>query len=103
VVNKLDTIDSQFRFFKMELLAGDPEYVVEHVRLAFVFVRVLIFASTKRIVVSRLTSPKSIGTRDSIPNMSDSFRYSIRKMSSPMFLLVSVRLLYPQPKKGAQY
>ncbi|KAF8215926.1 Met-10+ like-protein-domain-containing protein [Mycena galopus ATCC 62051] len=30
VVNKLDTIDNQFRFFKMELLAGDPEYVVEH-------------------------------------------------------------------------
>ncbi|KAJ7878611.1 Met-10+ like-protein-domain-containing protein [Mycena leptocephala] len=30
VVNKLDTIDNQFRFFKMELLAGDPDYVVEH-------------------------------------------------------------------------
>ncbi|KAJ7651669.1 Met-10+ like-protein-domain-containing protein [Mycena polygramma] len=30
VVNKLDTIDTPFRFFKMELLAGDPEYVVEH-------------------------------------------------------------------------
>ncbi|KAJ6520105.1 Met-10+ like-protein-domain-containing protein [Mycena sanguinolenta] len=30
VVNKLDTIHNQFRFFKMELLAGDPEYVVEH-------------------------------------------------------------------------
>ncbi|KAJ6575404.1 Met-10+ like-protein-domain-containing protein [Mycena capillaripes] len=30
VVNKLDTIDNQFRFFKMELLAGDPEYIVEH-------------------------------------------------------------------------
>jgi len=29
-VNKLDTIDTQFRFFKMELLAGEPDYVVEH-------------------------------------------------------------------------
>ncbi|KAN0066228.1 tRNA(m(1)G37)methyltransferase [Thecaphora frezii] len=26
VVNKLDTIDTQFRFFKMELLAGDDDY-----------------------------------------------------------------------------
>jgi tRNA (guanine37-N1)-methyltransferase len=32
VVNKLDSIDTQFRFFKMELLAGEPNYVVEHVR-----------------------------------------------------------------------
>jgi tRNA G37 N-methylase Trm5 len=31
VVNKLDSIDTQFRFFKMELLAGEPNYVVEHV------------------------------------------------------------------------
>jgi tRNA (guanine37-N1)-methyltransferase len=30
VVNKLDAIDTQFRFFKMELLAGEPDYVVEH-------------------------------------------------------------------------
>jgi len=30
VVNKLDSIDAQFRFFKMELLAGEPNYVVEH-------------------------------------------------------------------------
>jgi tRNA (guanine37-N1)-methyltransferase len=30
VVNKLDTIDTQFRFFKMELLAGEPDYIVEH-------------------------------------------------------------------------
>ncbi|KZV83263.1 hypothetical protein EXIGLDRAFT_777750 [Exidia glandulosa HHB12029] len=29
VVNKLDSIDTQFRFFKMELLAGDDDYVVE--------------------------------------------------------------------------
>lgn len=30
-MNKLDTIDSRFRFFKMELIAGEPDYVVEHV------------------------------------------------------------------------
>lgn len=30
VVNKLDSIDAQFRFFKMEVIAGEPNYVVEH-------------------------------------------------------------------------
>ena len=36
VVNKLNTIDAKFRFFKMELLAGEPDYVVEHVGFAIV-------------------------------------------------------------------
>lgn len=31
VVNKLNSIDTKFRFFAMELLAGEPNYVVEHV------------------------------------------------------------------------
>ncbi|PPQ66369.1 hypothetical protein CVT26_011088 [Gymnopilus dilepis] len=30
VVNKLNTIDNQFRFFQMELIAGEPNFVVEH-------------------------------------------------------------------------
>ena len=34
VVNKLDSIDTKFRFFQMELLAGEPNYVVEHVSSA---------------------------------------------------------------------
>lgn len=31
VVNKLNTIHAQFRFFDMELIAGVPEYTVTHV------------------------------------------------------------------------
>ena len=33
MVNKLDTIHAQFRFFDMELIAGEPNFAVQHVRL----------------------------------------------------------------------
>ncbi|KAI0033995.1 Met-10+ like-protein-domain-containing protein [Vararia minispora EC-137] len=33
VVNKLNSIDTKFRFFKMELIAGEPNYVVQHSEL----------------------------------------------------------------------
>lgn len=33
VVNKLNNINTQFRFFEMELLAGIPEYIVTVVSL----------------------------------------------------------------------
>lgn len=32
MVNKLNTISNKFRVFDMELLAGEPDYLVEHVR-----------------------------------------------------------------------
>jgi hypothetical protein len=103
VVNKLDTIDNQFRFFKMELLAGDPDYVVEHVCSEIDVVHRLNFCSTRRTVVSRSILPKSTGTRGFTPNTSDWLKYLTQRMSSQTFLLVSVRSLCLQPKKGAQY
>ena len=90
VVNKLNTIDNQFRFFKMELLAGEPDYVVEHVghlslsslkSLALIF-----FCSMNQIVDSHLTLLKSIGTPDYILSMIGLSNNLSLKTLSPMCL-----------------
>jgi hypothetical protein len=90
VVNKLNTIDNQFRFFKMELLAGEPDYVVEHVGhlslLCSCHFLTLIFCSKNQIVDSHLTLLKSIGTPDYILSMIGLSNNSILKTSSPMCL-----------------
>ncbi len=33
MVNKLNTINNKFRVFQMELLAGEPDFIVQHVRI----------------------------------------------------------------------
>ena len=70
VVNKVDTITNQFRVFDMELIAGDPEYVVEHVSVRYAILSQASFdirvTSMNRTVVSSLISEKCTGIHDSI-------------------------------------
>ncbi len=71
MINKLETIDNEFRFFKMELLAGEPDYIVEAVCvILLLYWRLLIEAdSMSQIANSNSTSPKCTGIRDCTPNM----------------------------------
>lgn len=105
VVNKLDSIDTKYRFFQMELLAGEPNYIVEHVSQVFTW-NILLFKSvhsTSPIAASLSISPKFIGIHDSIPSTIGLSSSSNPLTSLQMYLLVwdlSQSLL---PKGGARY
>ena len=89
VVNKLNMIDNQFRFFKMELLAGEPDYVVEHVSRLSLIIQVediWIFRSMNQTVDSHLTLQKSTGTPGYIPSTIGLSNNSSLKMLLRMYL-----------------
>jgi tRNA G37 N-methylase Trm5 len=105
VVNKLDSIDTKYRFFQMELLAGEPNYVVEHVSQVNLW-RIChsrISHSTSQIAVSPSTSPKFIGIHDSTPSMIALFSSSNLLTSLRMYLLVWDLSLSLLPRGGARY
>ena len=86
VVNKLNSIDAKFRFFKMELLAGEPNYLVEHVGFG-VLPSVIMSANTKpgrstsRTACLRSTSQRFTGTPDYTPSTTGSFSCLAQMMS----------------------
>lgn len=71
VVNKLNTIHAQFRFFDMELIAGEPDFIVHHVSNSLILFMLWLTSarSESRIVTSPLISGKCIGTHDWVQNM----------------------------------
>ena len=85
VVNKLDSIDTKFRFFNMELLAGEPNYVVEHVSFTAASSASIMLTPTRRSMSRtaclRSTSPAYTGTLDCTQNTIGLFSCSAQMMS----------------------
>lgn len=64
----MNSIDTTYRFFQMEILAGDPNMIAEVVNLfSIILLLVIVFFKTyhrKKVTVnSNLISQKFIGTR----------------------------------------
>ena len=104
VVNKLDSIDAKFRFFKMELLAGEPNYVVEHVGFDIVPAAFAPLTSTRRSMnrtaYLRSTSQRCIGTLGYIPSTKGWFSYSAHMTSLRTCSLGSDPSLSRRRRKG---
>ena len=84
-VNKLGSIDTKFRFFEMELLAGEPKYVVEHVSFTAASSVSIMLTPTRRSMSRtaclRSTSPSYTGTLDCTQNTMGLFSCSAQMMS----------------------
>lgn len=101
-MNKLDNIDTQFRFFKMEVLAGEEDFIVQAVFMFLIVVIVIeVPYRTSQTANLNSTFPKSIGILDYIPNINVLSLYSNQERLSQMFLLVLAHLLFQPLVKGA--
>ena len=81
-MNKLDNIDNKFRVFRMELLAGEPDYVVTQVciTLSALYSVLNVLPSPKTIAASLSTFGRYIGIRDFTQSMNVSSTNSIGKI-----------------------
>lgn len=90
----------------MELIAGEPDFVVEHVSNLPIFTLFTTNknASTSLIVDLFLTFAKFIGTPACIANMSGWLKSSGRRMASwPMCLPELAHLPFQRGKKDARF
>ncbi len=107
VVNKLDSIHSQFRFFQMELIAGEPNYVVEHVcTQLYAPLTTFILTSDHRpsqIASLHLISVRCTGTRGCTRSTAVLWTSLSPRTSLRMCLPVSVLSPYQQGRRGAAF